>query len=45
MMTAVPRRGARAGDGAVAARLAALTDSAFLAKAGWDPGSRLPRHR
>ena len=27
--------------GAVAARLAALTDPVFLAEAGWDPGTRV----
>ncbi len=41
MMTAVPRRVPGGDDGAVAARLAALTDQAFLAGAGWDPAARV----
>ncbi|MGO9079719.1 MAG: hypothetical protein ACLQDY_11845 [Streptosporangiaceae bacterium] len=40
-MTAVPRRVPGRDDGAVAARLAALTDQAFLAGAGWDPAARV----
>ena len=40
-MTAVPRRVPGRDDGAAAARLAALTDQAFLAGAGWDPAARV----
>jgi integrase len=41
MMTAVPRRAPGRDDGAAASRLAALTDPAFLAEAGWDPAARV----
>jgi integrase len=40
-MTTAPRRAPGRDDGAVAARLAALTDPAFLAEAGWDPATRV----